>query len=143
MKTITVLVVPVAGAIVTKEIENSLSAMQQLVGGLIERVTLSCRTRAISTLSTGEQKALRETRTTLLYVNEDGIGLGLPVNKRLSEAFGWPLLEQPLHGDGFLTAVSGPEWGPQSLTDDEIAAWSRMIFLLGDERLHEVKGGAA
>jgi hypothetical protein len=143
MKTITVLVVPVKGAIVTREIPNTLAAMQAIVGGLIERVTLSSRTRAISTLSTGEQKALRETRTTLLYVNEDGIGLGLPVNKRLSEAFGWPLLEQPLHGDGFLTVVSGPEWGPQSLTDDEIAAWSRMIFLLGDERLHEVKGGAA
>ena len=129
MKTITVLVVPVKGAIVTREIPDTLAAMQAIVGGLIERVTIA-----------GPRES--SGRTMLLYVNEEGICDDLPVNIRLTEAFGMPLLEQPLHGDGFLTAVDG-SGETQSLTDDEVSAWSRMIFLLGDERLHECKGGSA
>ncbi len=119
-KNILVLWVPVKGAVVTKTIVSSIQTMQGLVAGPIERVTLSAR----------------HGRAVLLHVNEEGILDGLPVNTRLTEAFGMPLLEQPLHGDGFIAAVSGSTY--HDLHESEIAAWSRMLCLLQPERLHAV-----
>jgi hypothetical protein len=104
-----------------------------LVGGMIERVTV-----ASGRGGDGEQPV---GRVVVLYVNEEGILRGLPVNPRLSDAFGVPLIEQPLHGAGFL-AVETPEGDPLDMTADEIDAWTRMIVMLQPEGLHVVSDTA-
>lgn len=115
MSQIQVLIVPVTGAVHAETVENDLFVFQALVGGYIECVTLAQKKR----------------RATLLYVNEEGILRGLPVNTRLTDAFGLPLLEQPLYGSGFIAAIEaeGPGFEPKevSLTEDEVAAWSRLL----------------
>lgn len=111
-----VLVVPVEGPITTRDIEPTLDAIQEIVGGYYEQVTLL---------------RVRSGRVAVLHVNEDGIGLGLPVNPRLTEAFGLPLFNQPLLGQGFIAAVIEPDFDYHGLTDDEAKAWSTLL-MLGD-----------
>lgn len=122
---IRVLVVPVTGAVEARLIDDDVKAFQAVVGGYIEQVTLAHKAR----------------RTTLLYVNEEGIINGMPVNTRLTEAFGLPLIEQPVHGPGFISAVEGNSQESVSLTDDEVAAWSRLLALLGAGQLTLIPGG--
>lgn len=79
-----VLFVPVEGAPELRTIPaDSLEAMQKMVGGYVEPVRLTGRM--------------------VIYVNEEGIRLGLAYNERLSL-----VAHRPLVGDGF---VENPDEG--------------------------------
>jgi hypothetical protein len=127
-----VLLVPVEGAVQTTYV-GGLAECQALVGGMIERVTVAS--------GRGRDGRQPVGRVVVLYVNEEGILRGLPVNPRLSDAFGVPLLGQPLHGAGFL-AVETSEGDPLDMTEDEVDAWTRMLVMLQPEGLHVVRDTA-
>jgi len=107
MNKINVLVVPVKGLVAPKEISPTLEAMQALVGGYIERVVIN---------------KLAD-RTIVLYVNEEGIATE-EINPRISQSLGIPFLGQPLHGQAFIVAETGPEGDLDSLTVEEMLTLS-------------------
>lgn len=76
-KTKTVIVIPVTGSVEAREIDGSLESMQALVGVYIQPIQLKGRTT--------------------LWVNEEGLIHGLPLNVRASN-----LARQPLVGDTFI-----------------------------------------
>jgi hypothetical protein len=77
-KMVEVLFVPVSGDVVSREIaDDDLKTMQAMVGGYIEPVRLN--------------------RESTLFVNEEGLLMGLKLNPRLSL-----LADRPLVGNGFI-----------------------------------------
>lgn len=85
------------GAMLIPDFENTLEAMQEIVGGYIE--------------------AVRITENIVLWVNEEGLLKQLPLNFYLSNSSGEPI--SPIVGDVLFTGVDS-EGDNISLTDDDI-----------------------
>lgn len=83
-----------------REIEPGLEAMQEIVGGLIDRVSLDADVDA--------------------WVNDEGLLLKMPPNRILTDERGtrWPLF-----GNFFLIGLDRREGDSVSLTDEQIEKW--------------------
>lgn len=113
---------PVKGDVEVVQIEDSLEAMQALVGGMVEEIWLPMARwkKAYPGWAASPPKDSRVS----LYVNEEGLRLDLRPNATLTTVFG-DHVDSTLVGDGFLGATGGADLS--SLTEAEIAFWSGVI----------------